>query len=123
MSIARAAGRSFVPSCSLTLLALVLASQASVAQTPPQARPAPGASEKSGQPSSPTLRENEARHPLDPLSPDEIRVAVATVRELKKLPASFRFVTVTLNEPPKALVLHPRTDEPVGSGGVPGPAG
>ncbi len=56
--------------------------------------------------------ENEARHPLDPLEPDEIRLAVATVRELKKLPASFRFVTVSLNEPAKALVLYPRTTEP-----------
>jgi primary-amine oxidase len=54
------------------------------------------------------LAESKTRHPLDPLNPEEIRLAVATVRDARKLPASVRFVTVTLNEPAKALVLRPR---------------
>jgi primary-amine oxidase len=57
--------------------------------------------------------ENEARHPLDPLNPDEIRLAAATVTEVRKLPPSVRFVSICLNEPPKDLVLHPRPHEPV----------
>ena len=48
------------------------------------------------------------RHPLDPLDPEEIRLAVATLRESHKLPESYRFVTVTLDEPAKSLVLHAR---------------
>ena len=46
------------------------------------------------------------RHPLDPLDPEEIRLAVATLRESHQLPESYRFVTVTLDEPAKPLVLH-----------------
>ena len=52
--------------------------------------------------------QNEPEHPLDPLEPDEIRRAVEIVRREKKLAASFRFVTVTLYEPEKGSVLHPR---------------
>ena len=47
------------------------------------------------------------------MSPDEIRLAVATVRKERQLPASCRFVTVSLNEPIKALVLHPSADKPL----------
>jgi primary-amine oxidase len=50
----------------------------------------------------------EARHPLDPLEPDEIRQAVDIVRSAKKLADCFRFVTVMLNEPAKAAILHPQ---------------
>ncbi len=46
------------------------------------------------------------RHPLDPLTPDEIRAAVATLREARQLPDTFRFVSVALLEPAKAVVLH-----------------
>ncbi|MEO0489152.1 MAG: primary-amine oxidase, partial [Cyanobacteria bacterium J06659_2] len=44
-------------------------------------------------------------HPLEPLTPDEITTAVAIVRQQKSLGTSFRFATVTLNEPAKATVL------------------
>lgn len=44
-------------------------------------------------------------HPLEPLTPDEIATAVAIIRQEKPLSSSFRFATVTLNEPAKAAVL------------------
>jgi primary-amine oxidase len=47
-----------------------------------------------------------APHPLEPLTPAEILTAVATIRKQKQLPATFRFVTVTLREPPKDAVLR-----------------
>lgn len=40
-------------------------------------------------------------HPLDPLSADEIVRAVAIVRKARQVDDSWRFVTVTLAEPPK----------------------
>ncbi|MEO1592890.1 MAG: primary-amine oxidase [Cyanobacteria bacterium J06632_22] len=46
-----------------------------------------------------------ATHPLEPLSPDEIRAAVAIVRSQRSLGSTTRFATVTLNEPDKATVL------------------
>ncbi len=46
-----------------------------------------------------------ATHPLEPLSPDEIRAAVAIVRSQQTLGSTTRFATVTLNEPDKATVL------------------
>jgi primary-amine oxidase len=45
-----------------------------------------------------------ARHPLDPLEPDEIDLAVKTVRRHRPISESVRFVTVTLKEPPKQVV-------------------
>jgi primary-amine oxidase len=56
---------------------------------------------------------SSARHPLDPLAPEEIRLAVATVRQVCHLAESVRFVTVTLNEPPKEAVVSFRTGIPV----------
>ena len=53
---------------------------------------------------------SETHHPIDPLDPDEIRAAADTIQKEKKLAATFRFVTVTLNEPSKELVLRPRAD-------------
>ena len=44
-------------------------------------------------------------HPLTPLTPEEISAAVAIIRQEKSLESSFRFATVTLNEPAKATVL------------------
>jgi primary-amine oxidase len=44
-------------------------------------------------------------HPLDPLTPDEIRAAVAVVRSSGKVGEKARFIVVTLKEPPKAEVL------------------
>jgi primary-amine oxidase len=46
-----------------------------------------------------------SRHPLDPLDPDEIKTAIAIVRRERQLGESVRFVTVTLNEPPKQRVV------------------
>ncbi len=43
-------------------------------------------------------------HPLDPLSPDEIRLAVDIVRRSAGFSARTRFVIVTLQEPSKSLV-------------------
>ena len=57
--------------------------------------------------------EAESHHALDPLGPQEIRLAVDTVRKERKLAESFRFVTVTLNEPSKSLVLHPRAGQSI----------
>jgi primary-amine oxidase len=47
-------------------------------------------------------------HPLDPLDPAEIQRAVATVRAVRHLAESVRFVTVTLKEPPKDAILRER---------------
>lgn len=44
-------------------------------------------------------------HPLEPLSAEEIVAAVAIARQEKQLPASVRFVMVTLHEPAKDVVL------------------
>jgi primary-amine oxidase len=44
-------------------------------------------------------------HPLDPLSADEIRAAVALVRAAEGVPADLRFADVELVEPPKDAVL------------------
>jgi primary-amine oxidase len=44
-------------------------------------------------------------HPLDPLSPDEIRASIAAVRRSGKAGPRSRFIVVTLQEPPKDLVL------------------
>jgi primary-amine oxidase len=46
-----------------------------------------------------------ARHPLDPLSPDEIEAASGILRSQKGLADTARFVSVQLDEPDKATVL------------------
>jgi len=43
-------------------------------------------------------------HPLDPLSPDEIRAAVAVLRRDRGVTDRWRFATIALNEPPKAAL-------------------
>src|SRR4051794_1194212 len=43
-------------------------------------------------------------HPLDPLSADEIRQAVAILRRDREVGPDWRFASVTLEEPPKALL-------------------
>jgi len=47
-----------------------------------------------------------AKHPLDPLSADEIKSAVKTVKTERGFPKKFLFSTVQLNEPPKAEVWN-----------------
>jgi primary-amine oxidase len=44
-------------------------------------------------------------HPLEPLSKNEIVEAVAILRAKQPIAKAARFVSVTLNEPPKDLVL------------------
>ena len=50
----------------------------------------------------PAERGAGARHPLDPLSADEIREATGIVRRDKGVDAGWRFANIELNEPPKA---------------------
>jgi primary-amine oxidase len=54
------------------------------------------------------------RHPLDPLTPDEIRRAAALVRAAHDLGAGMMFETISLSEPDKDLVhgLQPGTAFP-----------
>ena len=46
-----------------------------------------------------------AAHPLDPLSPDEIRAAVAVLRDQGLIDATTRFPLIDLDEPDKAAVM------------------
>jgi primary-amine oxidase len=52
-------------------------------------------------------------HPLDPLTADEIRAAVATVRNSGRLGPDVLFVRVFLHEPPKNEVLGFRDGDPL----------
>ena len=99
----------FLPGVGLVVL-FALAAGYPIFSTLAQVAPAPKATEATGGAAAGRSTQLEARHPLDPLEPDEIRAAVDTIRKEKQLAASVRFVTVTLNEPAKALVLHPRPD-------------
>ena len=56
--------------------------------------------------------QQEAQHPLDPLSAEEITAAVAILRAAGRLGPRARFVTVELQEPPKAAVLAYRPAAP-----------
>src|SRR5262245_28524361 len=53
------------------------------------------------------------RHPLDPLSASEIEQAVKILREAKKLGESYRFVSITLDEPAKQVVLAHKPGQPL----------
>ncbi len=44
-------------------------------------------------------------HPLEPLTAEEIKVAVATVKQVRSLSNRVRFMSVALKEPPKDCVL------------------
>jgi primary-amine oxidase len=92
----------------LAVSVVVIAMPSAIAQAPPVSSPAPGRSPNAA--ASPTATAAVARNPLDPLEPAEIQVAVETVRKERRLPDSVRFVTVTLNEPSKEIVLHSRAD-------------
>ncbi len=54
-----------------------------------------------------------ARHPLDPLSAEEIEAASGLLRSQKGLADTARFVYVTLHEPDKASVLGFRPGDPI----------
>ncbi len=45
------------------------------------------------------------RHPLEPLTVDEIAATVAILRRERDLGPRVRFVNITLHEPPKDVVL------------------
>ncbi len=45
-----------------------------------------------------------AKHPLEPLTADEVRLAVSVLRDTGKVTPTTRFVSVSLKEPPKASV-------------------
>ena len=53
------------------------------------------------------------RHPLDPLDAGEIRRAVEILRRERPVTPEARFVSVTLNEPPKDQVAFATPDRPV----------
>jgi primary-amine oxidase len=86
--------------------AAVVGSLATKAQSPSTLKPSPEAvvRKEAG------TDKNMIRYPLDPLIPEEIQLAVATLRDVQKLPESYKFVSVALNEPAKALILHPKAD-------------
>ena len=52
-------------------------------------------------------------HPLDPLTPDEIRVAARLVRVAHDLGPGMTFETITLQEPPKDIVHAFRAGGPL----------
>lgn len=54
-----------------------------------------------------------ARHPLDPLTADEIEAASGILRQARGLADSARFVYVTLREPPKEQVLSFKKGDPI----------
>src|SRR5262249_27960765 len=51
-------------------------------------------------------------HPLDPLTAEEIRAAVAVVRASGRLGTEVLFVRISLHEPPKSTVLAFRAGDP-----------
>src|SRR5205823_3596548 len=55
--------------------------------------------------------EQSTTHPLEPLTEAEIHAAVAILRSAREIGHSYRFVAVSLNEPPKEQVVsHPDGD-------------
>ena len=59
-----------------------------------------------------TARAGAARHPLDPLSSDEISQAVAIFRAAGRARSAMRFVSVSLHEPPKDELAAIRPGQP-----------
>src|SRR5262245_60733493 len=55
----------------------------------------------------------EVRHPLEPLTAEEIEAASQILKQDRDLAASARFVYVTLREPPKDAVLRYQRGEPI----------
>src|SRR5256714_10554046 len=53
-------------------------------------------------------RTNAERHPLDPLSGEEIRQAAGILRRDGRTGAALRFVSVSLHEPPKSAIASVR---------------
>jgi len=64
----------------------------------------------------------QIRHPLDPLDAGEIRQAVEILRRERSVSPDARFVSVSLNEPPKDQVAFATPDRPApGQAADPGP--
>jgi primary-amine oxidase len=64
----------------------------------------------------------QIRHPLDPLDAGEIRQAVEILRRERSVSPDARFVSVSLNEPPKDQVAFATLDPPApGQAADPGP--
>jgi primary-amine oxidase len=91
---------------------LIVAPQRAAAQEAPRDASTPSRTtdtpRSQPQPSNMSL----TRHPLDPLEPREIELAVAAVRKDRQLSDTTRFVTVTLNEPPKEVVRRAKPGSP-----------
>jgi primary-amine oxidase len=106
--IRRAATRAVV------LSLLVVAGQPiATAQVPDRGSLSNGQAKNPAQSESGEPANAKVRHPLDPLGPDEIQIAVDTIKKERRLADTVRFVTVALNEPAKELILHPRSGRPV----------
>ncbi len=91
-------------------LALMLPTTGSAQQAPPPIGTAPGRPEgpsRSTTTGTPDI--SASRHPLDPLEPAEIELAVATIRKERRPGDSVRFVSVSLKEPPKEAVGRSRS--------------
>ncbi|QEH33802.1 Copper methylamine oxidase precursor [Aquisphaera giovannonii] len=71
-----------------------------------QAPPPAAATAPEDRPPSARGDDEAAPHPLDPLTPDEIRLAVATIRKEKSLGEGVRFASVLLDEPAKGLLAE-----------------
>ncbi len=102
-----------VPAVLLALAMLVGATSTSHAQSATEVKAAANPSEKAEGSKPKPATENPTRHALDPLDVGEIQRAVEIVRKDRQLTDSVRFVTVTLNEPLKARVIHPQAGEPI----------
>ncbi len=103
---------SLAVSAVVVIQVLLISARPAEAQAPPpdtstQSRPT-GKSQKFIEPSTTSVW----RHPLDPLQPGEVQLAIAAVRKDRQLSDSVRFVTVTLNEPSKEVVRHAKPGTP-----------
>ena len=85
--------------------ALLIPSRPAAAQAPPADTSAPRSPIATSHKNTDPSKVSAWRHPLDPLEPAEIAAAVAAIRKERQLADSVRFVTVTLKEPSKEIVL------------------
>src|SRR4029078_6031404 len=87
--------RGLVAFAALPLSFLCVGGEKGQAQDSPSSR----LPEKPGAVGQPKSTAGADLEPLDPLNGEEVGLAVAVIREAHKLPESYRFVTVTLDEP------------------------
>lgn len=60
-----------------------------------------------------TSASNAVQHPLDPLFPDEIALAVEVLKRDRQLSSTVRFGSVMLHEPPKSVVQSFKAGDPI----------